>query len=107
MSEVIDLALSELKSRFSDEDDRLYELNVTSRSSDVHRAILRAHLEALYPNMVDVDMALAQFDIVRRIRIPGCPPSMTDLRKLYLHDRDDYSSHHAVLSVNAHSVNWH
>ena len=94
MAEIIDTVLSELKSRFYDTAGRLYDLAAALVNTDTLSDNLRGHIEILYPDAVDVDLAVRQFEIVRHIpawmsastlqqRTLACPPSMIELRKLY------------------------
>ena len=69
MREVIDIALTELKTRFSDNAGRIYELVGALMSAETSKDDLRAHINALYPTSIDADLAVVQFHVVRRI--PG------------------------------------
>jgi Domain of unknown function (DUF4371)/hAT family C-terminal dimerisation region len=94
MLEVTDIALTELKSRFHGSAGRLYEMVGALMNNVISIDELRDHIDALYPAAVDVDVAVAQFDLVRHIptwltaktlqlRALACPPSMIELRQLY------------------------
>jgi len=94
MMEIADIALLELKTRFLDTTGRLYLLAGSLMKSDTSCAELHDHINALYPHATDVDVAVAQFDLVRHIpawinaatlqdRAAACPPSMVELRRIY------------------------
>lgn len=94
MTEAVDMALCELKSRFGDNASKLYELVGKLMDPDTTTDELHTLISMLYPDFVDADEAVAQFDIVRRLpawtravtlqqRAVACPPSMNELRKLY------------------------
>ena len=94
MTEVVDMALSELKARFFGNGGQLYELaamlmDKTTTSEQLHKLI-----ETLYPDAVDADVAAAEFNVVRRLetwtngttlqqRAVACPASLTEIRKVY------------------------
>jgi hypothetical protein len=72
MREITDLALSELKTRFVDNADRLYELvgALMLPNAELVDLIEGAYrpLIALYPAMVDADLLVAaQLDVIRHI----------------------------------------
>jgi hypothetical protein len=96
MMEVTDIALLQLKTRFLDTSGagRLYQLAGSLMTSDTACEELHDHINALYPDATDVDVAVAQFDLVRHIpawikaltlqeRAAACPPSMVELRRIY------------------------
>lgn len=93
LTEIVDVALSELKVRFYDKCCKLYSLVGILMNAATDNQELYSCIEELYPG-VDADLATSQFDIVRRIpawiaasslqeRARACPPSMGELRKLY------------------------
>jgi hypothetical protein len=96
MMEVADIALLQLKTRFLDTSGagRLYQLAGSLMTSDTACEELHDHINALYPDATDVDVAVAQFDLARHIpawikaltlqeRAAACPPSMVELRRIY------------------------
>lgn len=86
--------MSELKARFFDNAGQLYKLAGVLMDLKCSLDELHKLIEDLYPDAVDADSVVAQFDLVRRIqawinadtlqqRALACPASMGELRKLY------------------------
>lgn len=64
-------------------------MSAETTCSDLH-----AHIDSLYPNATDSDLAVSQFNVVRHMpkwliaatlqqRAAACPPSMRELLKIY------------------------
>ena len=94
MHEITDIALSELKARFSDNAGRIYEMVGALTNADTTCSVLHDHVDSLYPNATDSDLAVSQFDVVRQMskwlnaatlqeRAAACPPSMRELITIY------------------------
>lgn len=94
MTEVVDMALSELNARFFGKGGQLYELAAMLMDSNTTSEQLRNLIENLYPEAVDSDIAASQFHVVRHLaawtdattlqqRALACPASLVELRKLY------------------------
>ena len=94
MLEIVDISLNELKSRFMDDASELYLLVGALMQSDADKDQLHAHVTNLYPDLIDADVVVAQYDLVRKTsawltatslqdRAKACPPCMEELRRLY------------------------
>lgn len=92
--EIVDISLNELKSRFMDDASELYLLVGALMQSDADKDQLHAHVTNLYPDLIDADVVVAQYDLVRKTsawltatslqdRAKACPPCMEELRRLY------------------------
>jgi len=85
-----DIAVTELTTRFSDKAGRLFEMVGALMNEHTNSDELRAHIEVLYPYATQVDIAVAQFNVARRVpawinastlqqRVIACLPSMVEL----------------------------
>jgi len=62
MTEAVDMALGELKSRFGDNASKLYELVGKLMDPDTTTDELHALIDMLYPDLVDADVQQARAD---------------------------------------------
>jgi len=115
MTEVVDMALSELNSRFFGTGGQLHELaamlmNINKLTTSEQ---LRELIESLYPDIVDADVAASQFNVVRHLqawtdvttlrqRALVCPASLVELRKVYCIITVPVK----VLNASEHLANW-
>ena len=94
MTEVVDMALSELNARFFGTGGQLYELVAILMDINTTSEQLRELIESLYPDIVDADVATSQFNVVRHLqawtdattlrqRALACPASLVELRKVH------------------------
>jgi len=90
MTEVVDKATVELNARFFGNGGHLYELAAMLMEKNTTSEHLRDLVETLYPDFVDADVVVSQFNVVRRLqpwtnsitlqqRALACPPSLVEL----------------------------
>ena len=94
MTEVVDKATMELNARFFGNGGQLYDLAAMLMNKNTTSEQLRDLIETLYPDFLDVDVVVSQFNAVRRLqpwtdantlqqRALACPPNLVELRKMY------------------------
>jgi len=95
MTEVVDKATVELNARFFSNGGQLYELAamLMDKNTTSEQLPVRDLIEALYPDFVDADVVVSQFNVVHlqpwtdastlQQRALACPPSLVELRKMY------------------------